>query len=202
MQSEKIHNKLDEMILNPKSKSFLNHLVRSYLPVGKSDKVWDKPEGPFKCVLTNTPLISVSEVMEGIQSEEFKTKFMENLKGWASEEQRVSSPMTEFLNGRVLGFTGENTTTYMSQEAFQAFYDWVVTRLLKGDKHISWLLSTMKREAFLKRAEVVADNTETQEALKRIKKNTNEGKRATTKLGDLGALQQLKAKMEASEKGK
>jgi hypothetical protein len=201
MQSEKIHKKLDEMISNPKSKSFLNHLVRSYLPIGKSDKVWNKPEGSFKCVLTNVQLISVSEVVDGINSEEFKTKFMETLKNWASEEQRVNSPMKEFLNGRVLGFTGENTTTYMSQEAFQAFYDWVVKRLLNGDKHITWLLSSMNRESFLKRAESIATDSETIDALNRIKKNSKDGKRATTKLGDLDALQQLKAKMEASEKG-
>jgi hypothetical protein len=200
MQSEKIHQKLDEMLSNPKSKSFLNHLVRAYLPVNKTDKVWDKPEGTFKCVLTNKQLISVSEVMEGIQTEEFKSAFMANLKNWASEEQRVERPMEKFLNGRVLGFTGKDTTTYMSQEAFQIFYDWVVTKLLSGDKHIGWLLSTTRREAFLKRAEAIADNEETINALNRIKKSTNDGKRATTKLGDLDALQVLKAKMEASEK--
>lgn len=199
MSNEKIHKKLDELFENPKSRNFINHLVRSYLPVSKADKVWEKPKGKFRCVLTNAPLISVEEALQGVNSEEFRTNFMEHLKSWASEENRVESPMKKMLKGRVLGFTGEKTDTYMSQEGFHAFYDWVVTKMLKGDKHINWLLNSMEREAFLDRAEAVADDDDTKKAVERLKKSTGNG-RATMALGDLGVLQQLKEKMEASEK--
>ena len=45
----------------------------------------------------------------------------------------------------------------------------------------------------------MAVDDESKKALNRIKKSTGGGKRATTKLGDLDALQQLKLKMEKSE---
>jgi hypothetical protein len=201
MQTEKIHKKLDDLFDNDKSRNFVNHLIRAYLPVGKADKVWEKPKGRFRCVLTNVSLISVGEVMEGVNSEQYRQDFLEHLKSWASEEHRVESPMKKLLDGKILGFTGKNTDTYMCQEAYHAFYDWVVTKMLRGDKHINWLVSSMKREKFINRAESVANDDETKAALKKIKKSTKNGKRATTKLGDLGALQQLKSKMEEENGG-
>lgn len=198
MSNEKFYKKLDELFDDAKSKNFINHLVRSYLPVSKTEQVWDTPKGKFRCVITNAPLISVEEALKGVESEQFRTDFMEHLKSWSNEENRVESPMKKMLKGRVLGFTGDNTNTYMSQEGFHIFYDWVVTKMLKGDKHINWLLNTIDRQDFITRAEAVADDVETKKAVERLKKSSNEG-RATMKLGDLGVLQQLKEKMETSE---
>jgi hypothetical protein len=59
MTKEQIHASLDKMLENPKAKNFLNHLVRSYMPVTNVIKVMDKPEKDFKCVLTREPLVSV-----------------------------------------------------------------------------------------------------------------------------------------------
>lgn len=200
MQTEKIHKKLDKLFEDEKSRNFINHLVRSYLPIGKADKVWEKPKGKFRCVLTNTPLISIGELMDGMNSEEYKQDFLSHLKTFTSEEKNTEHPIKKFLNGRVIGFSSEKTDTAMCQEAYQAFYDWVITKMLTGDKHINWLVNSMKRNSFIDRAEELATDDESKAALKRIKKSSKNGKKATTKLGDLDALQQLKNKMEESEK--
>lgn len=199
MDRERIYSKLEDLLSNPKSKNFLNHLIKSYLPVNKTQKVWDKPEGKFKCVLTNVPLISVNEALEGINTEEFKKDFFKHLKSFASEDQREESPIKKMLNGRVLAFSAKKTDTFMSQEAFQAFYDWVVMKMLSGDKHINWVIRSMNKEKFLDRAEVVVTD-ETRESLDNIREVINNAKMATTSLGEFDALKDLKAKMEAEER--
>ena len=80
MNQEEIHVSLDAMLANPKSKNFLNHLVRSYMPITNVEKVWETPKGDFKCVLTKEQLFSSQDILEGIHTEEFKTQFMDNLK--------------------------------------------------------------------------------------------------------------------------
>lgn len=195
-ETNKIHKRLDRLFESPKSKNFINHLVRSYLPVYKIEKVVERPKGRFKCVITDQSLISLNEAFEGIQSDDFKNDFLQHARTMFDEEQRTESPMKKMLKGRVLAFTGEKTDTYMSQEGFHAFYDWVVGKMLKGDKHINWLLSSMQREQFLDRAELVADDEESKKALAKIKSHTNKGRKPSTTFGDLEVLQQLKAKME------
>lgn len=200
MEKSRIQKKLDELYENPKSKNFLNHLIRAYLPIGKAVKVWDKPEKKFRCVLTNAPLISIAEALDGMQSEEFKNNFNDHLKAWVNGDQSVQSPMVKMLNGRVLGFTGDDTTTYISQEAYQEFYNWVVNKMLAQDKHINWLIKDIiGKDQFIERAETVAVDDEQKKVLKNIKQRIEKQRGATTTIGDLGVLQELKAKFEQNE---
>lgn len=198
MESNRIHKKLDELYSNPKSKKFLNHLIQSYLPIDKAVKVWEKPQSKFRCVLTNAPLISISEALAGMTSEEFKNDFMNHLKAWANSDSSIENPVKKMLAGKVLGFTGEDTTTFMSQEAYQSFYDWVVNKMLHGDKHINWLIKSMRNDSFVKRAESVANDDESKKALATMKNNIKETQKVTTTFGDLTALQELKAKFESN----
>lgn len=196
MTKEQIHASLDTMLANPKSKTFINHLVRSYIPVSNIEKVWDKPEGEFKCVLTKQPLISVQQIFEGVNSEQFKADFMEHLKSMFSENQS-ESPMSKLLGEKQLGFTGKDTTTFMSYMATQEFYNWVITKSLKGDKHINWLLGSVNRKSFMKRAEAIEDP--------QVKTKVSKAKKAngttTFSLGESSnVLANLKAKMEKDGK--
>jgi hypothetical protein len=198
----KYYKKLDNLLANPKSKNFVNHLVHSYFPPHKVNVVDEKPKKGFRCVITNTPLISRDEALMGVMDKSFQDKMMQHIRTMFSEEHRGETPIKEMLNGRVLGFTGKDTTTCISQEGYQIFYDWVVTKILKGDKHINWLVKSIDRQDYLDRAEVLADDDESKKALAQIKKSTNGGRKPLATFGDLDALQQLKAKFEAEEKKK
>ena len=190
MTTEQIHASLDAMLTNPKSKNFLNHLVRAYMPVSNVDKVWDQPKGDFKCVLTRTPLISVGEVMQGMQTEEYKADFMKGLKGLLDENTKYENPVIKLLGDKKLGLTGKDTTTFMSFSAYQGFMDWVITKALKGDKHINWLLGAIRRDSFIGRAEGIQD-----EKVQQIVKQTQTS--STYSMGDASdVLAKLKAKME------
>jgi hypothetical protein len=158
MNQEQIHSALDKMLESPKSRNFINHLVRAYMPVSKVEKVWETPKGDFKCVLTKAPLFSVQTIMDGMQTEEYKENFMQHLKMILVDGQpKVENPIINLVGDKEMALTGKDTNTFMSNSAFQEFYNWVVTKSLKGDKHINWLLGSVRRESFLKRAETIQD---------------------------------------------
>ena len=102
-------------------------------------------------------------------------------------------PMTKLIGDRKMGVTTKDTTTNMAFSTFQIFYDWVVTRMLMGDKHINWILKDITRNEFMDRAETI-NNPELQKKVKKVKKT--QPKQATYALGQLDALQELKKKME------
>lgn len=194
MTSEQINNKLDELYENKKARTFFNHLVRAYFPVNKVEKVFTKPRGPFRCVLTNEQLISTSELLAGIHTKEFNSDLNEHLKTMFNTSSNSEHPMTKLIGNRKLGVTSEDTTTNMAFSTFQVFYDWIVTRMLKGDKHINWLLKDITRSDFLDRAKNIND-PDVQNKIKGIKP-VIQSKQATFTLGDLTALQELKKRMD------
>jgi hypothetical protein len=92
-----------------------------------------------------------------------------------------------------LGFTGKDTTTYMSYTATQEFYNWVITKSLKGDKHINWLLGSVNRNTFIKRA----SNIEDQDVQKKVTNLKRVSGVSTYSLGDAtDVLSKLKAKLD------
>jgi hypothetical protein len=193
MTTEEIFSSLDKMLENPKSKNFLNHLVRSYMPISNVEKVMDKPEGEFKCAISKDDLISVQEILEGIQTEEFKNDFMKSMKTMFDENADKTTAMAKLIGEKKLGVTGKGTTTFMSVPVAQEFFNWVITKSLKGDKHINWLLGNIRRESFVKRAKNITDD-KVQSTVSKLEKKAD--RTATFTLGDAnGALAQLKAKI-------
>jgi hypothetical protein len=192
MTNEQIFKTLDEMLTNPKKKNFLNHIVRSYMPITNVRKVDITPK-TFKCVLTNANLFSINDILEGTETEQFKIDFMASLKSIFDEKAPKVNPYLNIIKDKELGVTGKETTTFMSYSAFQVFYDWVITKSLKGDKHINWLLGGIRRESFLNRAESL-NNPELRETIKKIKRSTF--KQTSFALGDVNdTLLKLKAQM-------
>jgi hypothetical protein len=134
-------------------------------------------------------------IYDTLTSEEYKNNFMNQLKG-IFDEETSSNPAIKIINEKKLGVTGKDTTTYMSYPSYQEFYNWVITKSLKGNKHMNWLLGSIRRASFIERAENIQDD----DVQKKVKdfKNKNGGE-ATFTLGDAcgDALAKLKAKLEA-----
>ncbi len=191
MTTKEIHESLDAMLSNAKTKNFLNHLVRAYFPITNVDKVWDKPKGPFKCVLTKEILFSSQDILEGIKTEEFKNDFISNIKNVFTENFDTSHPLVKLIGDRKMGVTGTDTTTYMSYTAMQEFYNWVLTKSLKGDKHINWLLSSVRRSSIIDMAKNI-DDADVQTKVKKAKKQETQASSFT--LGELDAFKKLREK--------
>ena len=146
MTNEEIHKSLDEMLSNPKTKNFLVHLINAYYPINKVEKVWDKPNGSFKCVITKDDLFSSQDILEGIRTEEFEKDFMENLKSVFNSNFDKTNPLVKLVGERKMGVTGAKTTTFMSYTTLEQFHGWILTKLLNGDNHITWLLNSKKEK--------------------------------------------------------
>ncbi len=190
MTKEQLQSILDKMIQNPKSKNFMNHLVRSYTPISNVKIVTEKPENDFKCTLTRQSLVSFDELLTTVNDETTKQNLLEQVKNTMEEKifddfESKNNPIVEIIGDKRLGVVGKQTNTFMSHTAFQIFYEWVLAKTLNGDKHINWLLTSIRRE-----------NKETQPKKQNSVSENKKSKTATFKLGDTNsALESFKQKL-------
>lgn len=192
--------KIQELYENEKSKGFVNHLIRAYLPVNKIEKLWDWKKGQkHACNVCGQKLASIGELFSVTQTEEFKQAFIEGIKKDLNGEprKREDNPYVQALGkDKVLGFTGQKTDTCMCQRCCQDLLDLTQTGILMGDKNINYQVNQMQRDAVFKEFDdSPAIDDEAKKKVKEIKKRVDKDRKITT-FGDLEALQELKKKME------
>lgn len=185
----------------PTGRNFITHILRAYFPQGKAHRVMDIPEKPMKCAITGQKLFAVGEIWNEIQNPEF---FKSMTKAMISQldpsKEKVENPLIKVANGRVVGITGENTDTYICQEAYEAIYNWYVTKILQDDKHISWVMRDMKIKSTINSVREALPEQDDQNKINRMEHILKHPKRATTSLGDMAILQELQEKLKAQEK--
>jgi len=197
-----IFEKIDEMYNlkdengKQKNKAFFSHLIKAYLPAKSVGIAIDNPESKkirVRCVFSKKNLITVAGVMKEMNSDAFKRNFDEYLKSFDTDKGCFVSttPMKQLLKGKILALQGKDTQTYMSQESYAAFINWVMTKYLAGDSNIKWVLDKMNKNPFHPGITV-----------KRKKKGpqmySTKGSKPST-MGDLSALQALKDKFKDEE---
>lgn len=195
--------KIQELYETPKAKGFVNHLIRSYLPINKIEKVWDWNEGQkHTCNVCGQKLVSIEEVLAATQKPEFMENFIEGIKKDLSGEKRTrdDNPYVKAIGkDKVLGFTGQKTDTCMCMKCCEDLLNMVQTGILMGDKNINYQVNQMRRDQvfnhFTENPKI--DDAE-KEQVKEIKKRVDKKKGITT-FGDLEVLQRLKKKMEEGE---
>lgn len=172
MISTQVHETLDKMLNDPKTKNFLNHLIRSYYPHTKVTYVSEKPSKFYKCVLAKEDLLSCKDIQDEIVKEEFKTNFQKHVKLIGSTS--VESPINMTIKDKEMGITGVDTTTNMSVSSFKEFNAWLIAKSAAKDKHILWLLNSIRHKE--KEAKIEAT------------------KYTTFSLGDLDVFKKIKIK--------
>lgn len=186
MTKEEVHKKLDELFSNNKSRNFMNHLIRSYFPMKKVNKVQKNPgTNVFKCAISDTLLVAIDDVLNNVD-EESKGKVNTYLAASMEPPKKDADTIT-LEDGKKFAVGGEKTNTFISIEDYMFFHEWVVGKFLGGDKHISWLLKGVRKSDYFK-----GDGKSNHKGGSR-KDSTPKG--ATYTLGDLGVLQELKKKM-------
>ncbi len=156
----------------------------------------NKPEGDFKCVLTHKELSSGNELIELMTNDESNAELTRQLKSMFDDKLDNTSAINNLIGDKQLGVTGKDTNRFMSYLAFQEFYNWVITKSLKGDKHINWLLGSIRHATFMERAKSIND-VDVQNKVNKYKTTS----KATFTLGDSSdALLKLKAQLESKNK--
>lgn len=198
-------NKIQKLYEDPKSKNFVNHLIRAYLPINKATKVWEFEDksSPHRCNICGHDLIDVSTVMGRVMSsEDFMKDSMDQLRREVIDGEKIEREdraiIKHITHGAIQAWQGEKTTTYLCVDCIKELFDFVASGLLQGDKNIVWLTNQMRRDqvfTHFKESPSLNENDkkEAQEIQKKIEK-----KKVT--FGDLEVLQNLRAKMEEDQK--
>lgn len=194
---KKIFDKIEEMYNlkdedgKQKNKGFFTHLIKAYLPKKSVAVAVKEPESKkvrVRCVFSQKNLITAEKLIAESQSDSFKKNLDTFIKSFDVDKGCFTSvtPMEQLLNGRTLALTGKDTKTFLSQEAYLAFINWVMTKFLEGDAHIKWLLNGMTNNPFSKPKK------------KKPQVYSTPGFKKST-MGDMSALQALKEKMEKDD---
>lgn len=177
MSRKKIYDKLDELYVDKKSRTFMNHIVKNYFPL-RNAKLIDQSEVEPRCCISREKLNTLGNLPEEnqVKGKPFSKPYFEEHAYYAN------------FNKRGLAVTGGDSNTYMSYKTYVFFYDWVVIKALTGDKHMGWLLRDTDWSVFMDRAELI-DN---EEVKKRLTKEAKVSPITTYALGDMDVLRKLK----------
>jgi len=195
---------IQKLYEDPKSKNFVNHLIRAYLPINKPQKVWEfEDKKPHKCNVCSHDLIDLGTVigrMHTAGDEYMKDTIDQMRRGLIDGEQiprEEHAVVKHITHGAIMAWQGEKTTTFLCADCIKQILDMVTTGILMGDKNIVWLTKQMQRDQVFThfKESPVLDGEEKKE-VETIQKHADKKKMT---FGDLEVLQQLKAKMEAEE---
>jgi len=179
MTKEQLEKKLDKLFSNKNYNNFLNHLIRSYFPNSNVSKVTKQPkEGNFVCSLSGVNLLSIDGVVSSTEGEIIESQINEYLNTILNSKGEIKDKDI-IPNDKYLGISGKDTNTFISTKSYIIFHNWILSKFLKNDKRIIWLLKNVSKNDY------------------KSKKPTKTKKsNATFKLGDLSVLQELKKKMD------
>jgi len=197
MENKDIFNKIEEMYNHKdengvqKNRAFFSHLIKAYLGKNSVSVAIENPESKkvrVRCVFTKKNMVTVDGILKEVNSSAFERNLNDFLHSFDKEKCCFVSvtPMKQLLKGKVLALQGKDTKTYMSQESYATFINWVMTKYLAGDKNIVWLLNQMTKNPFHPGITVKKKKS-------KPKSFSTPGSKTAT-LGDLSTLQALKDK--------
>lgn len=189
MKQEKIKRRLDNMIEKDRSKNFINHIIKAYIPPYNVEKIYEEPDYKFTCALTEEPLIALNDVKEHM-GEGNEEKHEKNISTMFLEESNSDHPYRKTkIDGKEVGITSTKSETYLSYHTFLILYDWVVEKYFTGNKQIKRLLRGVDEDILMVKANELRDKND---AIHNELSKMEAEKRKTTTFGDLEALQKLK----------
>jgi hypothetical protein len=204
MTDQEIYKKIEDTYKSEKGKGFVTHLLRSFFPVDRSSYAWFKEEGKvYKCCITGAKLGTKEDIFAVLHSEEGQQAYMDDFKQFmkaVANQQENYKHSEEFLAMRdkikPLAIVAEKSNKCLSAEAFKQLSNFYFNELLRGNKHINWIANNEKAKQIIKLAKKDGYVKKKREERAVHRKVEHSG----MKLGDLQALQDIKARMEENEK--
>jgi len=207
---QKIQEYFDEMYKGARSKKFVLHLIRAYIPVSNVEKLWGAPMRNFRCCISEKPLAAGNNILEKINDKAKNKIVLDFMVEPFSDSNMGNTKISKnFFKEKDLGVKGKDTETYMSLTMFNEFHKWVLLKILSGDKGVKeatqpyrtvemlTVVSTLAKtdeekaraESLIKKAKV---------AIKRQEKRFAKFEETKTTMGDMftGDLEALKAKLD------
>lgn len=176
-----------------KNRMFFKHLIKAYMPKGNVSVAVKTPEDTkvkVRCVFSRKKLSTQEDILREIGSEEFKDSFERYIKSFDRETGAFTEerPMDGVMKGKVMAVNGKDTKTYMSEQSYFAFVDWVNTNFLKNEPLVVITMNEING---------VKPKKKNNKPKNSPKKNL---KKSTTSLGEFDALRDLKNRLEKEGK--
>lgn len=190
LKEEEIYAKIEEIYKSEKGKGFITHLIRSFLPLDRSTFMFSNDKNKkMVCAITGKSLISKDEIAKfQLENMDAILKNMsDRLLGKTNE-----SVIVENFKGKLLAVECEKSDKLLCLEAVKQLFNFSASELLKGNKHVNYVLTDERNKVFSKNNNL---NKREEKAVKRATTN-----RATMRLSDFDVLSDLKKKLENKEK--
>lgn len=211
-KEEEIYKKIEEIYSQEKGKNFITHLLRSFLPINRSKFMFElNKDKKMICAITGSRLICRAEVVK-FQLDNVDA-ILKNFSERILEGKVTENPLTENFKGKFVAVECESSNRLLTLTAVEQLFNFSATELLKGNKHIEFVLrDEQKKEMakidseplkidFLTKYKKADDKKKEQKQLQsKPKFEKPKEKEVFSTFGDLSALQDLKKKLE--EEGK
>lgn len=149
----------DGLWFGEKSNAFVRHLIYNFVPYSKAEKIWSIKDNLEKhCCICRREIISCGEAAE-IVGETAGDNMHKRIKFEMENEDRLDDSECrkeyakmmeemgrEMFGDRKLGYQGENTKKVICMPCYSIFYDWVMARLLTGNREISAIVNKVVRQ--------------------------------------------------------
>ncbi len=149
--------KIEEMWNNSKSKGFVKHLIWSFVPHSKVDKIWED-EGKYekKCCICHTGTMSINESVKCVGEDAGKSLLKrcefelqnQDRKDDAEYKKEYETFMKEMgkemFGGKLLALHGEDSKKVFCFVCYDMFYAWLMERVLKGDNEIQHMMTRLR----------------------------------------------------------
>jgi len=223
-KEEEIYKKIEEIYGQEKGKNFITHLLRSFLPINRSKFMFElNKDKKMICAITGSKLICRAEVMK-FQLDNVDV-ILKNFSDRLLQKTTENVVINNF-KGKFMAIECESSNRLLTLTAVEQLFNFSATELLKGNKHIEFILrDEQKKEMAKTKTETDSEhysewnkikqfpttdeikpkkfNLKTPEKFKNTEKPKFEKpkeKELVSTFGDLAALQNLKKKLE--EEGK
>ena len=191
---------IEKLYAEPKAKGFVNHLIQSYLPVDKPQKIWDFKTGQkHACNVCGQKLFSIAEYFEGVgekeqQIREDMSDFLKRTLVEGEELKREDHPIIKHVvKNKVIGWTAEKTDTTLCLSCIKDLLHLAQNGILQDDKNIVWITKKMMRSRFFSQTQENDFKEKKENVVPVVEKKV-------TTFADLGVLQDLKKKLEEESK--
>lgn len=207
MSDQEVYSKIQEIYNTEKGKNFITHLIRSFYPANRSSFVTfheELGEKKLLCCITGKELFVKMDLAAKAISDQkiFTEKFQLGVKIALNEEVKPSEELLKHEKDianmkNFIAVSCEKSDKLMSQIAFHQLANFFSTELLRGNKHIEWLLKDERSKEFVSHGKSKGwiKTVEEENVVKKAATNMG-GKSSKMTLGELSVLHELKAKME------
>jgi len=227
-KEEEIYKKIEKIYGQEKGKNFITHLLRSFLPINRSKFMFElNKDKKMICAITGSRLICRAEVMK-FQLDNVDS-ILKNFSERILEGKVTENPLTENFKGKFVAIECESSNRLLTLTAVEQLFNFSATELLKGNKHIEFVLRDEQKKEMAKIDSEVAklvpvnefgseitvggygfdkfkykkadDKNKEQKPLEsKPKFEKPKEKEVFSTFGDLAALQDLKKKLEEENK--